>query len=181
MHFSRSGIVDGELEKREGVHSHEQILITMLLPRTDLDHHEIPRTKVERTTSLRLIHTYGVEDPAGLRRPELGTSGVERGGRSSTSRFSRLDLREGERGGSPGARSNLNCVEGVPPSPLFIGGGGGEAPLEEGAALGLRPRVSSSLGLRQGGGGKLPGSSPRRPPLLGHLWPKCSLPLGPSK
>src|ERR1041384_8885342 len=98
-----------------------------------------------------------------------------RGGRSSTSRFSRLDLREGERGGSPGARSNLNCVEGVPPSPLFIGGGGGEAPLEEGAALGLRPRVSSSLGLRQGGGGKLPGSSPRRPPLLGHLWPKCSL------
>ena len=38
----------------------------------------IPRTKVERTTSLRLIHTYGVEDPAGLRHPELGTSGVER-------------------------------------------------------------------------------------------------------
>ena len=29
-------------------------------------------------TSLRLIHTYGVEDPAGLRRPELGTSGVDR-------------------------------------------------------------------------------------------------------
>ena len=38
----------------------------------------IPRTKVERTTSLRLIHTYGVEDPAGLRRPELGASRVER-------------------------------------------------------------------------------------------------------
>ena len=38
----------------------------------------IPRTKVERTTSLRLIHTYGVEDPAGLRRPELGASGVKR-------------------------------------------------------------------------------------------------------
>ena len=46
--------------------------------RTDLDHRGIPRTKVERTTSLRLIHTYGVEDPAGLGRPELGTSGVER-------------------------------------------------------------------------------------------------------
>ena len=38
----------------------------------------IPRTKVERTTSLWLIHTYGVEDPARLRRLELGTSGVER-------------------------------------------------------------------------------------------------------
>ena len=93
MHFSCSGRLDGELEEREGVHSHEQILITMLLPRTDLDHHEIPRTKVERTTSLRLIHTYGVEDPAGLRRPELGTSGVERGGRSSNlSLWWRLDL-----------------------------------------------------------------------------------------
>src|ERR1043165_5641981 len=81
MHFSRSGRLDGELEKREGAHSHEQILITMLLPRTDLDHREIPRTKVERTTSLRLIHTYGVEDPAGLRRPELGASRVgEEGG-----------------------------------------------------------------------------------------------------
>ena len=34
--------------------------------------------KIEHTISLRLIHTYGVEDPAGLRRPELGTSGVER-------------------------------------------------------------------------------------------------------
>ena len=41
----------------------------------------IPRTKVERTTSLQLIHTYGVEDPAGLRRLELGASGVgEEGG-----------------------------------------------------------------------------------------------------
>ena len=38
----------------------------------------IPRTKVEHTTSVRLIHTYGVEDPVGLRRPELSTSGVER-------------------------------------------------------------------------------------------------------
>ena len=42
------------------------------------NHRGVPRTKIERTTSLRLIHTYGVEDPAGLRRPELGTSGVER-------------------------------------------------------------------------------------------------------
>ena len=34
--------------------------------------------KIERTTSLRLIHTYGVEDPAGLRRLELGATGVKR-------------------------------------------------------------------------------------------------------
>ena len=107
---------------------------------------------------------------------------IRRGGRSSTSRFSKLDLREGERERAAlRGWSNLNCVEGVPPSPLFIGGGGGEAPLEEGAALGLRPRVSSSLGLRQGGGGKLPGSSPKAPPPHGLSWPKCSLPLGPSK
>ena len=105
-----------------------------------------------------------------------------RGGRSSTSRFSRLDLREGEREGAAlRGWSNLNCVEGVPPSPLFIGGGGGEVPLEEGAALGLRPRVSSSLVLRQGGVGKLPGSSPRRPPLLGPYGPCAPSPLGPSK
>ena len=39
---------------------------------------KVPRTKIERTISLRLIHTYGVEDPAGLRPPELGDSGVER-------------------------------------------------------------------------------------------------------
>ena len=47
-------------------------------PRTYLDHRGFPRTKIEHTFSLRLIHTYGVEDPAGLHRPELGTSGVER-------------------------------------------------------------------------------------------------------
>src|SRR4051812_46707629 len=39
---------------------------------------DVPRTKIERTISLRLIHTYSVDDPAGLRRPELGTTGVER-------------------------------------------------------------------------------------------------------
>ena len=104
MHFSRSGIVDGELEKREGVHSHEQILITMLLPRTDLDHHEIPRTKVERTTSLRLIHTYSVDDPAGLRRPELGTTGVERREEQPFGAMEEIgSTRERERG-SPSAK-----------------------------------------------------------------------------
>src|SRR3954465_9292554 len=39
---------------------------------------EVPRTKIERTISLRLIHMYNVDDPAGLRRPELGATGVER-------------------------------------------------------------------------------------------------------
>src|SRR4051812_8712500 len=38
----------------------------------------VPRTKIECTISLRLIHTYSVDDPAGLRRPDLGTTGVER-------------------------------------------------------------------------------------------------------
>ena len=39
---------------------------------------EVPRTMIEHTISQRLIHTYGVEDPAGLRRPELGAYGLER-------------------------------------------------------------------------------------------------------
>ena len=69
MH-SRSGKREGELVMREDEHSREQILITV-----------IPSNKIERTISLRLIHTYGVEDPVGLRHPELGASGVgEEGG-----------------------------------------------------------------------------------------------------
>src|SRR3954467_15009619 len=47
-------------------------------PTNRSNHRGVPRTKIERTISLRLIHTYGVEDPAGLRRPELGTYGIER-------------------------------------------------------------------------------------------------------
>ena len=39
---------------------------------------EVPRTKIERTISLWLIHMYSVDYPTGLRRPELGTTGVER-------------------------------------------------------------------------------------------------------
>src|SRR3954468_10660942 len=42
------------------------------------NHRGVPRTKIERTISLRLIHTYSVDDPAGLRRPELGATGVEK-------------------------------------------------------------------------------------------------------
>ena len=49
---------------REDEHSRERILITV-----------IPSNKIERTISLQLIHTYSVDDPAGLRRPELGATG----------------------------------------------------------------------------------------------------------
>src|ERR1041384_1288551 len=93
-------------------------------PRTDLIT-VIPRTKVERTTSLRLIHTYGVEDPAGLRRPELGASGVKR---REEQQFESMEIgstREGERGGSPGARlaSQVHLL-GVPLSSIYRWEGG---------------------------------------------------------
>src|ERR1041384_7868786 len=52
--------------------------VKMNTPTNKSNHRRVPRTKIERTISLRLIHTYGVEDPAGLRRPELGTSGIGR-------------------------------------------------------------------------------------------------------
>ena len=52
--------------------------VKMNTPTNRSNHREVPRTKIERMISLRLIHTYSVDDPAGLRRPELGTSGVER-------------------------------------------------------------------------------------------------------
>src|ERR1041384_8676395 len=98
MHFSRSGRLDGELMKREDEQSHEQIR-SVRLPTNRSNHRGIPRTKVERTTSLQLIHTYGVEDPAGLRRPELGTSGVER---REEQQFESMEIgftREGGEGG----------------------------------------------------------------------------------
>src|SRR4051812_45721950 len=45
---------------------------------TDRSYHRgVPRMKIERTISLRLIHTYSVDDPAGLRRPELSATTVE--------------------------------------------------------------------------------------------------------
>ena len=126
--------------------------VKVYTPTNRSDHREIPRTE-GRTYDLSTVDSHvrcgrsGRAPPSRARRLRS-----RRGGRSSTLRFSRLDIREGEREmGQPfGGWSNLNCVEGVPPSPLFIEGGGGEPPLEEGAALGLRPRVSSSLGLRQG-------------------------------
>ena len=39
--------------------------VKMNTPTNRFNHRGVPRTKIERTTSLQLIHTYGVEDPAG--------------------------------------------------------------------------------------------------------------------
>src|ERR1043165_8448599 len=58
----------------------------------------------------------------------------------------------------------------VCPHLLYLYGDG------EGAARGLRPRVSSSLGRRQGGGGEASWKLPQAPSPLGPLWPMCSLP-----
>ena len=71
-----------------------------------------------------MIHTYGVEDPVGLRRPELGTSGIDR---REEQHFETMEIgsKEREREGHPfREENNFCCVEGVPPPPLFIGGEG---------------------------------------------------------
>src|ERR1044071_7264612 len=91
------------------------ISVKVNTPTNRSDHRGIPRTKIERTTSLRLIHTYGVEDPAGLRRPELGTPGIERREEQQFESREIGSTREGERGGSPSGRSNLKfCLKGCP-------------------------------------------------------------------
>ena len=99
---------------------------------------EVPRTKIERMISLRLIHTYGVEDPAGLRRPELGASGVERREEQHFKVWWRLDLRE-KREGQP--YGTILSHLGAAPPPLFIVG-------REGAPSwgGGRPLVHPHLG-----------------------------------
>ena len=92
-------------------------------PTNRSNHRGVPRTKIERTTSLRLIHAYDVEDPARLRRPELGTSAIER---REEQHFEAMDIgsNEREREGQPfGGEQSLLYIEGVPPPPLFIGGG----------------------------------------------------------
>ena len=52
--------------------------VKMNTPMNRSNRRGVPQTKIERTISLRLIHTYSVDDPAGLCRPELGAIGVER-------------------------------------------------------------------------------------------------------
>ena len=68
---------------------------------------EVPRTKIEHTISLRLIHTYSLDDPAGLRRPELGATGVERREEQPFGVMVEIRSKEKERGGSPLAKINL--------------------------------------------------------------------------
>ena len=83
-----------------------------------------------------------MEDPAGLRRPELGTSGVERREEQPFGVMVEIGSKEKERGGQPFGKEQFQlCVEGVPPSSLFIGEGegshlgGGGSP--KGCALGF--------------------------------------------
>ena len=54
-----------------------------------------------------MIHTYGVDDPAGLRRPELGATGVERREEQPFGVMLEIISKEKERGGSPSAKINL--------------------------------------------------------------------------
>src|ERR1041385_7680849 len=68
--------------------------VKMNTPTNRSNHHGVPRTKIERTISLRLIHTYSVDDPAGLRRPELDATGVERGEEQT---FGRVEIGSNER------------------------------------------------------------------------------------
>ena len=67
-----------------------------------------------------MIHTYGVEDPVGLRRPELGTFGIER---REEQHFETREIgskkREREGAALRGREQFLLCVEGVPP-PLYL-------------------------------------------------------------
>ena len=87
----------------------------------------IPSNKIERTISLQLIHTYSVDDPAGLRRPELGATGEER---MDEQHFGVDEIgsneRERERRQPFGEKQSKVGSQGVLPPPLFIGGGGGE-------------------------------------------------------
>src|ERR1044071_8029322 len=70
------------------------ISVKVNTPTNRSNHRGVPRTKIECTISLRLIHTYGVEDPAGLRRPELGAPGVERREEQHFEIWWRSDLQE---------------------------------------------------------------------------------------
>ena len=85
-----------------------------------------------------MIHTYGVVDPAWLRRPELGAAGVERRKEQPVGVRWSLDLmeKERERRGSPEAKEQTCVSLWVSPPHLFImEGRGGEATLEEGAVI----------------------------------------------
>src|SRR3954471_1687218 len=106
-------------------------------PMNRSNHRGVPRTKIERTISLRLIHTYSVDDPAGLRRPELGATGVERREEHPFG-VDEIGSNEREREGAAlrERTTSIVCRRGAPTSSIYRGRG---AILEEGAALGAAP------------------------------------------
>ena len=75
---------------------------------------EVPRTKDRTPISLRLIHTYGVGDPAGLRRPELGATGVERREEQPFGVWWCIRFKEKEGGAALRQGNNLLCPWGCP-------------------------------------------------------------------
>ena len=81
--------------------------VKMNNPMIRSNHHVVPRTKIERRISLRLIHTYSVDDPAGLRRTELGVTGVERREEHPFGVMVEIGSKEKKRGGSSSAKNNL--------------------------------------------------------------------------
>src|ERR1044071_2264218 len=89
--------------------------VKMNTPTNRSNHRGVPRTKIERTISLRLIHTYGVEDPAGLRRPDLGASAVER---REEQHFEAMEIGSNEREKEGAALREKNnfyyCMKGCP-------------------------------------------------------------------
>ena len=76
-------------------------------PTNRSNHCGVPRTKIERTISLWLIHTYSVDDPAGLHRPDFGATGVERREEQPFEVMVEIRSKEKKRGGSPSAKINL--------------------------------------------------------------------------
>src|SRR3954468_4881192 len=101
-------------------------------PTNRSNHRGVPRTKIERTISLRLIHTYSVDDPAGLRRPELRATGVERREEQPFGVYETgSNEREREGAALRERTTSIVCSRGAPP-PLFIGGGGLDPPWRRG-------------------------------------------------
>ena len=94
-------------------------------PMNRSNHRGVPRTKIEHTISLRLIHTYSVDDPAVLCRLELDATGVERREEQPFSVRWRLDLQERREGQPRGKISFTSSHQGGASPHLFIEGRGG--------------------------------------------------------
>src|SRR3954468_24133504 len=98
--------------------------VKMSTPTNRSNHCGVSRTKIERTISLRLIHTYSVDDPGGLHRPELGTTGVER---RDEQPFGVVEIGSNERereGAALRRRTNtIVCRRGAPTSSIYRGMG----------------------------------------------------------